>query len=133
MNNDNYSREVANNILQWLGGAKSIHMMIGAKNFMYDAQSADKYLRFDFMRNPSKANRVKITLDEATDTYIVEFIKRGPKMTINNLDKPREYFADKLIKRYEYMYGEDLRDTFMRFTKLTLIIPRVFGINAPIQ
>lgn len=59
---------VAETILQQLGGHR-FTVMTGSKNYIADGNS----LRMTLAKNHSKANRLTITLDEVTDTYIVGY------------------------------------------------------------
>ena len=61
---------VAETILQQLGGQR-FTAMTGSKNYLADGNS----LRMTLAKNHSKANRLTITLDEATDTYRMRFYK----------------------------------------------------------
>lgn len=60
---------VAQTILEQLGGNQFI-AMTGASHFVADGNT----LRMTLPKNPSKANRLYITLD-ATDTYTMRFFK----------------------------------------------------------
>ena len=59
---------VAETILQQLGGHR-FTVMTGSKNYIADGNS----LRMTLAKTHSKANRLTITLDEVTDTYIVGY------------------------------------------------------------
>lgn len=82
---------VANTILQQLGG-HSFAVMTGSRNFI----SLGNGLQMSLARNKTSANRLKIILDEDTDTYTMHFYRQ-------TLTK----YADikvKDIARYEGVY-----------------------------
>lgn len=81
---------VAETILQQLGGQR-FTAMTGSKNYLADGNS----LRMTLAKNHSKANRLTITLDEATDTYRMRFYK----YTAGRLNKkPLNGYQTKLLR-----------------------------------
>jgi hypothetical protein len=100
---------VANTILAQLGGNRFI-AMTGAKDLL----GSDNYLIFSIGSNPSKANKVKITL-MPSDTYKMEFYYYStPKMT-----KAGEIIGGLiLIANFNDVYADNLRDIFTSVTKM---------------
>lgn len=118
---------IAQEILMQMGGQHLI-VMVGAKNIY----AHDNTLQFDFMRNKSKANRVRVVLDFGTDTYKVQFIKRGAKPTLDMIAKyTRDEFMkktkDTILKEYEDVYCDTLRGIFEDYTGLRTSLSRVYG------
>lgn len=98
--------QVAQTILQQLGGAGRLKAMLGAKHFMAGSDS----LSFRFPnRARSKPNHVVITL-KSSDTYQVEFWR----VSMSSAAKT------KLISKHEHVYAEDLRSLFESKTGLRL-------------
>jgi len=98
------SREIAEIILQQLGGAGRLKCMIGAKDFSYS--SGDTYLSFKFMKGDLGINYLKIRLN-AMDTYDLEF----GKIVKHNYT---------VIKTYDDIYCDQLKSIFEETTKLYL-------------
>lgn len=96
------SKQQAFTMLQQLGGNKFI-AMTGAK-VSFDSDGT----LFCWFKGSKKANMLKISLDYATDTYIMEFSKLGyaPKFTV----KP--------VKKLTMVYAEDLQSFFTDVTGL---------------
>ena len=93
------NKQVANTILQQLGGNKFI-VMTGAKNFV----CGDGYMVFKFGRNSSRANHLRIELDRGRDLYNMVFIRVGPKTRLKEL------------KKYEGVYNDQLQELFTEYT-----------------
>jgi hypothetical protein len=90
---------IAKEILRQLGGNKFI-VMTGAKNLA----GGDNYLSFKIGKNKTSCNYVKIKLN-GKDLYDVEFGRiRG-----------HEY---KVLKTYNDVYNDQLRDIFTEYTGL---------------
>ena len=128
------NKEIANTILQQLGGNKFI-VMTGAKNFIV----IENGLEFSIGRNGSQANTVRIVLDW-DDTYSMSFIKRGRPVNEYNIlmkyaDKglsPDEYneivgkaikrakeaAQPKTLKEYHGLFFDQLQEFFTEYTKL---------------
>lgn len=101
---------VAETILQQLGGQR-FTAMIGSKNYLADGNS----LRMTLAKNRSKANRLTITLDEATDTYRMHFYK----YTAGRLNKKTfEWVPDKVVEVAEFdnVYCDMLQELFTQVT-----------------
>jgi len=90
--------DVANTILQQMGGSGRLKAMIGAKNFM----AHENALSFKFP-NPKRSlgNYVKIELDAGSDTYSMEF-----------------YNGMKSVKKIDGLHAEDLKKAFESQTGL---------------
>lgn len=90
---------VAKTILDQMGGARRLQMMIGAKDFVYGPKS----ISFRWPnKQRSKGNLLKVTL-RGDDTYRVEF------MNVSG-------YNAKVVKKHEGVYAEDLVDIFERQT-----------------
>lgn len=101
---------VAETILQQLGGQR-FTAMTGSKNYLTDGNS----LRMTLAKNHSKANRLAITLDEATDTYRMRFYK----YTAGRLNKKTfEWVPDKVVEVAEFdnVYCDMLQELFTQVT-----------------
>ena len=94
------SSQVPQIILQQLGGGKFI-AMTGAKDFI----GGSEFLGFKIPKNMSAANRVTIKYFPAKDLYEIDFIKSSR----NGLDT-------KIIKTYDNVYADQLREIFTSFT-----------------
>lgn len=106
-------KEIAETIIQQLGGFNRLKLMIGASNLSYS--NKEKSVSFKFKMFP-KANYLTVKLDQY-DTYTMEFIRATVK-------------GIKVFESYEHVYAEDLVPIFKRVTGLELTIPRIVGINA---
>lgn len=107
---------VAETILQQLGGQR-FTAMTGSKNYLADGNS----LRMTLAKNHSKANRLTVTLDEATDTYRMHFYKYIP----GHLNKKTfEWVPDKVVEVAEFdnVYCDMLQELF---TQITWMYPRL--------
>lgn len=125
------NQEIANIILQQLGGNKFI-AMTGAKQFV----AIDRGIRFRIGRNATRTNMMRITL-RGDDTYKMEFIH------IKNLPNPYTLMAkyvgmgmdpveierkikqqtdpDKqvtVLREYDGIYCDQLQELFTDYTKL---------------
>lgn len=102
------SQQVAQIILDQMGGKRRLVMMIGAKNFI--AHNNPPGVSFKFMSSgkPSKTgNHIKITLDEGRDTYDIEFSYiRG--------------YNFRTVKKLSDVYADALQGIFRRQTGLAL-------------
>ena len=114
--------EVAAEILRQLGGREFV-MMTGAKDFSTINGSE---LIMTLPRNQSKANRLEITLDNATDTYNMRFYRFSPPKF-----KASGCVAEKVteICSYTDVYFDQLRELFTEVTGLDTRMPRIVGIN----
>lgn len=103
---------VADVILEQLGGNK-FTAMTGSKNYLADGNT----LRMTLAKNKSKANRLFITLDEASDTYKMRFFYYFPGR-LNK--KTMEWSSEKTeeVAEYEGVYAEDLCRIFTSVTGL---------------
>jgi len=101
------SRDVANIIIQQMGGTGRLNAMIGAKNFVFH-HDLEGGVSFKFMKSSLKGapNYIKITLN-GKDLYNLEFgYIRGSKY--------------KVVKKIDDVFAEDLRPIFKRQTGLDL-------------
>lgn len=101
MNNKNL--EIANTIIQQLGGTGRLVTMVGAWNF----QVEDNSVSFRF-KGSKIANYVKIILD-ALDTYNVEF---------KLINTPEGICEEK--EKFSMIYNDMLVNTFEEYTGLYL-------------
>lgn len=85
----------------------ALRLMIGAENFVYGKDGVS--FRFKMCR---KAQFCRVELDEGADLYNLVFIRlRNYELTETG--------------RFEGLYFDQLKDTFERFTGLTLSVPNV--------
>lgn len=113
--------EIANTILEQMGGSRRLALMIGAKNFL-SIPAGDKGglggLRFDFPQpGAGKPNSILIHL-MPSDTYTVRFA----------LSRSVSY---KILKEYEDIYAEDLGGLFTRTTGLHLRLASTYQNRMP--
>ena len=100
---------IANTILQQLGGhgfTSSLEKQTGSRNYI----NLGNGLQMSLARNKTSANRLKIILDEDTDTYTMYFYRQ-------TLTK----YADikvKEIAKYEGVYFDMLQQIFTDVTGL---------------
>lgn len=106
------SLEVANTILEQLGG-KRFALMTGSKNFIGDKDS----LTMTLVRNKSGANRLKITLDFGSDTYIMRFYKFSPSRYSTKKQKYTEQ-KEKDVYVADDVYCDMLQEIFTNITGL---------------
>jgi hypothetical protein len=102
--------QVAQTILQQLGGAGRLSAMIGARNFVayHDA------LSFTFAaRGRDGIRAVRVILTPA-DLYTVEFIKVGRPTSA--------YIGRHVVETVEYVYADMLRATIEQRTGLALAL-----------
>lgn len=116
-------KTVATEILNQLGG-KSFIIMTGAKDFGTNGHD----LTMTLPRNQSGANRLKITLDYATDTYTMRFYKYSkPRISLKTGAFISE--KEKEIRFFSEVYCDMLQDIFTEVTGYDTQIPRIIGIN----
>ena len=117
------SKEIAAEIMKQMGGSGRLQAMIGANTFICgdDGWVSDKtspYMRFNFKSNAkNKSKQFVVILDEASDTYNIEWWKQ---VRSNQYDK---FQADPLsfrVKRMEGIYCDRLIEIFETETGLYL-------------
>ena len=101
------SLDVANTILEQLGGARRLSAMIGAKNFMGEGARPGLHegdLQFQFSaKAKNRANAVRVEL-KGDDTYTVTFYRTAtPLQTFDGI------YADGLTRLFELQTGLALR------------------------
>ena len=128
------NQEIANTILQQLGGRQFI-MMTGAKQLV----AIDNGLRFRIGRNGSKANMVRIIL-KGDDTYLMQFMKIGNEVNPyaillryankglnkaeynakvqNAIEKAKKAAEPKVLQQYDGIFCDQLEDLFRDYTKM---------------
>lgn len=128
------NQEIANTILQQLGGRQFI-MMTGAKQLV----AIENGLRFRIGRNGSKANMVRIIL-KGDDTYLMQFMKIGNEVNpyvilmryankglskaeynakvLAATEKARKAAEPKVLQQYDAIYCDQLEDLFRDYTKM---------------
>src|SRR4051812_26447364 len=105
---------IAHEILAQLGGTNRLNLMLGLKA---RPVGGERDLTFFWKCKALKSiNGIRITL-EPSDTYKVEFLR------LRSLEC-------KTVETVEDVYAEDLREVFYNHTGLTIVVPRVVGINA---
>jgi len=103
-------------IYQQLGGNK-FTVMTGSKNYVSDGDA----LRMTLAKNASRANRLNITLDRATDTYTMRFYRFTPgRLVINHKAGTAKFTDDKTeeVKTYTGIYCDQLCELFETVTGL---------------
>jgi hypothetical protein len=109
-------KEVAQIILQQLGNG--FVRMTGSKNFMRGTDDkGDHYLEFSIMPNSSKANLVRVTLNQH-DYYDLSFIKK------RKAKHSGCYLTETLYKESD-IDCDHLTETIGRVTGLAVIMPRI--------
>ena len=101
---------IASTILEQLGGNKFI-AMTGASHFVSDGNT----LRMTLPKNGSKANRLYITLDKATDSYTMRFFRyTAPRMNT----KTFAFTSEKVQEIHEVsgVYFDQLQPIFTSVT-----------------
>lgn len=128
------NQEIANTILQQLGGRQFI-MMTGAKQLV----AIENGLRFRIGRNGSKANMVRIIL-KGDDTYLMQFMKTGNEVNpyvilmryankglskpeynakvLAATEKARKAAEPKVLQQYDGIYCDQLEELFRDYTKM---------------
>ena len=125
------NQEIANIILQQLGGNKFI-VMTGAKQFV----AIDRGIRFRIGRNATRTNMMRITL-RGDDTYKMEFIYirklpnryslmakyLGRGMDPVQIERKIKQQTDPnklltVLKVYDGIYCDQLQELFTEYTKL---------------
>ena len=95
---------VPETILQQMGGARRLQAMIGAYNFITNGSD----LSFSFPnRKRSKGNAVKVTYNEGSDLYDMDFFN----LSVNGVKK---------VASFNGLFWEDLIETFENQTGLYL-------------
>ncbi len=103
MNTDNRNKEIANEILNQLGGYNRLNSMIGLKDCMINGAGISFKIKFV----GAAANYVKIQLNEALDLYEVEIGKlRG--------------MSYKVVKSLSGVYTDMLKDIIENTCKVRL-------------
>lgn len=98
--------EVAKIIIEQMGGAGRLRVMVGASNFL----AIDKGVQFSFKGCP-KANKMVITLTPM-DTYDVKFYKinmRDLEKSLIPVDTTEGAYEDMLVDLFESTTGLYLR------------------------
>lgn len=104
--NQEQRQQIAATILDQLGGQKTI-AMCGLKNFVHGEENENVFIMFKMMRNPSKANWCRITLN-AMDTYDMKFTRvHGMKHT--TIEEVSGIYDDMLISSFENVTKLDTR------------------------
>lgn len=99
------SKQIANTILQQLGGNRFI-VMTGAKSFI----AHDDGLSFSIGRNSKSINYVKIAI-ELNDLYTITFEKRS-------ISTKTAVLTRKVIEQIENVYFDQLQSIFQNVTGL---------------
>ena len=100
--------EIAETIIQQMGGCGKLKAMVGANTFSFGAIDHEgytqPYAQFKFKMNP-KLKSVRVIYDEGRDLYIMQFLGRTGKIH-KELDG---VYCDELIKNFETTTGLLLR------------------------
>ena len=96
------SKEIAETIIQQMGGIGKLKSMIGAENFSYNTNGE---LTFKF-KMCKKSNCVQIFYDQGTDLYNITFLKINlEKLEIKKIEKFEQIYCDQLIEIFEQFTG----------------------------
>ena len=124
------NQEIANTILQQIGGNKFI-VMTGAKNFI----AIERGIRFNIMRNASSANVIEITL-RGDDTYNMRFVRKrnapnpytlmakylgrgmDPMEVEKKIKKATMVDTWQVLREFKGIYCDQLEEIFRDVTKL---------------
>lgn len=107
--------EIAQTIVDQMGGMKAFRVMLGAKPVAITDDDGQHGMKFKWpSRHPSKGNTMVVTLDEGADTYVVKFY---------NVNRA----GAKLIVTMDDVYCDDLIRIFEEQTSWCLRIPRIVG------
>lgn len=102
-----YRQEVAQIILQQMGGNNRLVAMVGANSFTYGSIDyngfTQPFVSFKFKMNP-KMKSLRVIYEEGKDTYVMQFLGR----------------TGKVIKEFGDVYCDDLVDIFEETTGLYL-------------
>ena len=100
--------QIAQTIVQQMGGFSRLKAMVGANDFSYGAIDhegyAQPYAQFKFKMNP-KLKSCRVIYDEGLDLYIMQFLGRTGKIH----KELNEVYCDELIKNFETTTGLALR------------------------
>ena len=121
MTENNNSRDeqiqIANTIINQMGGSGKLKAMVGAKDFL----ALDSGVQFKFKLNP-KMNKVVIKYNDL-DLYDVEFFKQanitGNEKTIEAIDK-KVANGRIVVESFEGIYYDMLKPVFEETTGLRL-------------
>lgn len=121
--NEQRAIDIANEILAQLGGNEFV-AMTGAKNFM----ALGEGLQFKIGKNGSRTNCVRIKL-MPSDTYNMEFLKvpqlTNAKLLKYSYEELQEKLKPTVVKAYEDVYCDQLRELFTSVTGLETRMPRL--------
>ena len=97
------TKQQAFTMLQQLGGNKFIAMTGSKVSFDGEGSLTCKFTC------SKKANMLKVSLDRATDTYVMEFFKVGyaPKFTVTLVEKLTDVYAEDLQRLFTDVTGLD--------------------------
>lgn len=102
-----YRQEIAQIILQQMGGTNRLVAMVGANGFTYGSIDyngfTQPFVLFKFKMNP-KMKSLRVIYEEGKDTYVMQFLGR----------------TGKVIKEFGDVYCDDLMDIFEETTGLYL-------------
>lgn len=100
--------EIAQTIVQQMGGCGKLKAMVGANDFTYGAIDNEgyskPYVQFKFKMNP-KLKSCRVIYDEGRDLYIMQFLGRTGKIH----KELNEVYCDELISKFETTTGLLLR------------------------
>lgn len=96
------NQEIANQIIQQLGGQIKLHLMTGAKDFGFSNESVS----FKIGRNASKSNLVQIKYNSGSDLYTVLFQNFSMKtLQIKTLSEVSELDVEQMRRHFENFTG----------------------------
>ena len=122
MTTQHYTRDeqiqIANTIIQQLGGYGRLKMMTGFK----DHYAMESGLQFSISRNHRQINKIRITLN-SMDLYDMIFMSVRKKR--NSWD-----FITTVKDEFNGVYADQLPELFEQATGMYLSIPQIQGISA---
>lgn len=103
-----YGQQIAETIIQQMGGAGRLKAMVGANSFIYGPIDykgfTQPFMAFKFKMNP-KIKSLRVIYEEGKDTYVMQFLGRTGKV-ISEID---DVYCDDLIDIFEQTTGLYLR------------------------
>jgi hypothetical protein len=101
------NEQIANCIIQQLGGFGKLSAMISASQYIYGiTDNNENFLQFKF-KGSKKYNKIVITLTQM-DTYTLQFYKLTKDYNFTPLVTKTDIYCDELIECFTSVTGLDL-------------------------
>ncbi len=110
------SQQIAQTILNQMGGTGKLTAMVGANNFVFDGEKQNVSFKFKACK---KCNYVRITLN-AMDFYDVEFIKIHREASLKQLLAGKTTKEPTTVETFDNVDCEQLNPIFESVTGLYL-------------